>query len=101
VNDLGRIWKEAVVALRHHPDIFLEGLRKTTKICQDGQFSDRDLNPGHLKYDVGVLITLPRHSVCSKDMGLEGHVECMEEMRIHSKCSSKSLMGRAICKTQV
>jgi hypothetical protein len=53
---LERIWKEAVLILRHHPGIRLERLRKTTKtISQDISSSGRDLSPEPCEYEAGVL----------------------------------------------
>jgi hypothetical protein len=44
------------VALRHCPDICLEGLRKTTKhLSQDSRSPNRDLNLVALEYEAGVL----------------------------------------------
>jgi hypothetical protein len=52
--------------LRHYPNIHLEGLMKTTKnISQDSRCPGRDLNPGHTKYNAGVLTTRSRLSVRS------------------------------------
>jgi hypothetical protein len=30
-NELGEIWKEAVVVLSYYPSIYMEGLKKTTE----------------------------------------------------------------------
>jgi hypothetical protein len=44
------------VALRHSPDICLEGLRKNKKHpSQDSRSPNRDLNPVSLEYEAGVL----------------------------------------------
>jgi hypothetical protein len=62
-------WKECerkrlLPNLRHYPCIWLEGLRKTTKILsQDIRSSLRDLNQGPPEYEAGVLTTQPRRSV--------------------------------------
>jgi hypothetical protein len=44
--------------LRYYPDIYLEGLRKTTKyLSMDSMSLGRDLNLGHSEYEAGVLTT--------------------------------------------
>jgi hypothetical protein len=49
----------------YYLDIFLEELRKTTKsLSQDRRSSGRDLNPKSPEYEVGMLISKPRHSMC-------------------------------------
>jgi hypothetical protein len=49
---------------RHYPGIFLKGLRNITKsLIQDSWSPGRDLNPGPLEYETGVLTTQPRRSV--------------------------------------
>jgi hypothetical protein len=56
-NELERIWKEAVVALRYYPNICVEELRNSIKtVSQDNRSSGSDLNPGPLEYEE-VLIT--------------------------------------------
>jgi hypothetical protein len=54
----GRKWSWA--NLGYYPRICLEGLRKTTKSCQDSQSLDQDLNLGPPKYEAEVLTTQPR-----------------------------------------
>jgi hypothetical protein len=50
--------------LRYCPGICLQGLRKTTRnLNQDSRSPQRDLNPGPLEYEAGVLISRPRSSV--------------------------------------
>jgi hypothetical protein len=45
---------------RCYPGIYLEGLLKTTKNHgQDSRSPGRDLNPGPLEYEAGVLTTRP------------------------------------------
>jgi hypothetical protein len=49
---------------RYYPGICLEGLRKTMKnLSQDSRSPGRDLNPGPLEYEAGVVTTRPRRSV--------------------------------------
>jgi hypothetical protein len=60
--NLGRIWKEAVVAKfkvlsRHLP---VETEKMTKVLSQDSRSPGRGLNPGPPEYKVGVLITRPR-----------------------------------------
>jgi hypothetical protein len=59
VNGIERMWKEAVVAyVKNHPVIFLEGQRQSTvKLSQDNRPPGRDLKPGTLKYEAGMLTT--------------------------------------------
>ena len=46
INDLERIWNEAVVVQsKYYPDICVEKLGKTTKtLCEDGKSPGRDLD---------------------------------------------------------
>jgi hypothetical protein len=56
--------------IKYYPGIFLEKLRKTTKdLSQDMRSTDRDLNPGSVKYEAGVLTTEPRHTVKNRENG--------------------------------
>jgi hypothetical protein len=53
-------WKEfgrmrSGIILRNYPGIYLEGLRKPTKICQDSRSPGRDLNPGTPEYEAEML----------------------------------------------
>jgi hypothetical protein len=48
------MWKEVVMDLVYYPDIYLEGLRKTTK-----KFLDSNLNPGPPEQEAEML---PSHS---------------------------------------
>jgi hypothetical protein len=46
--------------------IRLEGLRKAKKnLCQDSRSPGRDMNPGPIEHEAGVLTTQPRRSVAS------------------------------------
>jgi hypothetical protein len=47
--------------LRYHPDICLKELRKTNKNpSRYSRSPGRDLKPGHLEYEAGVLTTRPQ-----------------------------------------
>jgi hypothetical protein len=51
--------KRSVTNLRYCFSICLEGLRKTTKIYNQGiRFAGQDLNPGHHEYDKATLLFL-------------------------------------------
>jgi hypothetical protein len=46
---------------RHYSNIYLEALKKTTKVLsQDSRYSGQYLNPGLPKHEAGVLITPPQ-----------------------------------------
>jgi hypothetical protein len=50
--------------LRYYPGIFLKRLRKTTKnFSQDSRSPGREMNPGPLEYEAGMLTIRPRRSV--------------------------------------
>jgi hypothetical protein len=52
--------------LRYCHGIYLEGLRKTTKnLSWDSRSPGRDLNPGPLEYEAGVLTTRLRRDITS------------------------------------
>jgi hypothetical protein len=56
--------KRSWPSLRYYPSIFLQELRKTTKILsQDSWSLGRDLNPGLPEYEAGVLTTQPKRSI--------------------------------------
>jgi hypothetical protein len=62
MNDrLEGMWKEAIVVqFMASPGIWLEGLRKTTKIIsQDSRSPGRDLNKVPSEYEAVVLATRP------------------------------------------
>jgi hypothetical protein len=53
-----------VVILRYYPGIRMEGPNKTTRnLYQDSRSLGEDFNLGPPKYEAGVLIIQPRHSI--------------------------------------
>jgi hypothetical protein len=56
VNDeLERVWKKrSCPNCRYYPAIYMAGLRKITKNCQNRRSPGRDLNPGPPVYKAGV-----------------------------------------------
>jgi hypothetical protein len=67
-NELGRIYKEVVVALyRYYPSQCLKGM-KTMKACQDNQCPGQDLNQVPPKYESRALpleiVNVQRQSYC-------------------------------------
>jgi hypothetical protein len=69
INEFVRMWW--LPSSRHHPSMFLERLRKATKsLSHDGQSPGRDLKPGPLEYEAGVLTTRARCSI----------VECLDHL---------------------
>lgn len=62
VNDeLGKIWKEAVVASkRHNGGACLDELRTTTKGVSESQCTGQVLNPGTPKHQVTVSVSALR-----------------------------------------
>jgi hypothetical protein len=64
INELERIWKEAVVTYFKVLSRRLPGWAEENHkiLIQDNRPSDRDLNPRPPEYKAGLLLTRPRHS---------------------------------------
>jgi hypothetical protein len=63
INWKGRGRKRLLPNLRHYHEIYLQGLRETTKNINQYMLSpSRDLNPVPHEYEAGVLKTRPRRS---------------------------------------
>jgi hypothetical protein len=53
-------WKRPWPNIIYCTGICLDGLRKTTKTCQNSRSPDRDSNAGASEYKIGMLTTRPR-----------------------------------------
>jgi hypothetical protein len=59
-DELQRMWRKEVWPISgNHPTIHLEGLRKTTKTCQDGQSHSWDKNQAPPKHKLLALTLVP------------------------------------------